>query len=279
MAPRVWLITGSSVGFGAEFVKALLAAGEKVIATARNTSSIEHFREAGASILKLDLTASQADFDKLAESAIGIHGGVDVVVNNAGYPHFSTIEDDSLENWDKVYRTHVFGPLGVARAFLPHFRSKKAGDLVFMGSIAAWGGMPALGAYCSSKAALRASVETLSLETKPFGIRTLLVEPGYFRTQFLNEKNAVYVDTKIDEYRPLVDKLYPQVRGIHQQQPGDPVKGVASILDLLNSDVAAEDFPISLALGDDALDTIRKKCDGTVALLDQWAAKSSNLTF
>lgn len=124
-----------------------------------------------------------------------------------------------------------------------------------------------------------ASVETLSLETKPFGIRTLLVEPGYFRTQFLNEKNAVYVDTKIDEYRPLVDKLYPQVRGIHQQQPGDPAKGVASILVLLKSDVAAEDFPISLALGDDALDTIRKKCDDTVALLDKWAAKSSNLTF
>ncbi|KZL75780.1 retinol dehydrogenase [Colletotrichum incanum] len=279
MAPLVWLITGSSTGFGAEFVKALLAAGDKVIATARNTASIEHYQKAGASILKLDLSSSQSDFDEIAEKAIGIHGGVDIVVNNAGYPHFSTIEDDSLENWNKVFQTHVFGPLGVARAFLPHFRSKRNGNFVFMGSIAAWGGLPAVGAYCSSKAALRAAVESLDLETKPFGIKTLLVEPGYFRTEFLNEKKAVFVDTKIDDYRPLVDNLYPQVKGVHQNQPGDPAKGVARIVDLVKSDVAGAEYPISLALGDDALDTIRKKCNSTLELLDKWADKSSNTAF
>ncbi|TDZ25560.1 putative oxidoreductase YusZ [Colletotrichum orbiculare MAFF 240422] len=279
MAPLVWLITGSSTGFGAEFVKALLKSGDKVIATARNPASVEHFKKAGASVLKLDLTAGQSDFDRLAETAIGIHGGVDVVVNNAGYPHFSTIEDDSLENWQKVFQTHVFGPVGVARAFLPHFRSKRAGNFVFMGSIAAWGGLPAVGAYCSSKAALRAAVESLNLETKPLGIRTLLVEPGYFRTEFLNEKNAVYIDTKIDEYKPLVDNLYPQVTGMHQQQPGDPAKGVSRILDLVRSQTAAEEMPVSLALGDDALDPIRKKCNDTLELLDKWAEKSSNTSF
>ncbi|RYC81826.1 hypothetical protein BFJ63_vAg15276 [Fusarium oxysporum f. sp. narcissi] len=279
MTPLVWLITGSSTGFGAEFVKALLAAGDKVIATARNPTSIKHFQKAGASVLKLDLTASQADFDQLAETAIGIHGRVDVVVNNAGYPHFSTIEDDSLENWKNVFQTHVFGPLVVARAFLPHFRSKKAGNFVFMGSIAAWGGLPAVGAYCSSKAALRAAVESLNLETRPLGIRTLLVEPGYFRTEFLNEKKAVYIDTKIDEYKPLVDNLYPQVKGIHQQQPGDPAKGVARILDVVKYHTAGEDFPISLALGDDALNTIQKKCNDTLELLDKWTEKSSNTSF
>ncbi|TDZ41371.1 Oxidoreductase BOA17 [Colletotrichum trifolii] len=279
MAPLVWLITGSSSGFGAEFVKALLKAGDKVIATARNPASIEHFKKAGASVLKLDLTAGQSDFDQLAEAAIGIHGSVDVVVNNAGYPHFSTIEDDSLENWQKVFQTHVFGPVGVARAFLPHFRSKKAGNFVFMGSIAAWGGLPAVGAYCSSKAALRAAVESLNLETTPLGIRTLLVEPGYFRTEFLNEKNAVYIDTKIDEYKPLVDSLYPQVTGMHQKQPGDPTKGVSRILDLVRSQTAAEEMPVSLALGDDALDAIRKKCNDTLELLDKWAEKSSNTSF
>ena len=174
MAPFVWLITGSTSGFGAEFVKSLLAKGDKVIATARNTSKISHLQEAGAAILKLDLTADQTDFDKLAEAATAIYGGVDVLVNNAGYSHFSTIEDDrydfvcerilgnskshfisSRENWIKQFQTHVFGPLGVTRSFLPQFRARKSGTLVFLGSTAAWGGIPTLGAYCASKSALR----------------------------------------------------------------------------------------------------------------------------
>lgn len=122
-------------------------------------------------------------------------------------------------------------------------------------------------------------MESLNLETKPLGIRTLLVEPGYFRTEFLNEKKAVYIETKIDDYKPLVDNLYPQVKGIHQQQPGDPAKGVARILDVVKYHTAGEDFPVSLALGDDALDTIRKKCNDTLELLDKWTEKSSNTSF
>lgn len=94
MAPQVWLITGTTSGFGAQFVKVLLAKGDKVIATARDTSKIAHFKEAGASILKLDLFAEQTAFDKVAEEAIAIHGQVDVLVNNAGYSHFGNIEDD-----------------------------------------------------------------------------------------------------------------------------------------------------------------------------------------
>jgi NADP-dependent 3-hydroxy acid dehydrogenase YdfG len=94
MAPLVWLITGSTSGFGAEFVKTLLAKGDKVIATARDTSQISKFREAGAAILNLDLIADQADFDRVAEAAVAIYGTVDVLVNNAGYSHFGTIEED-----------------------------------------------------------------------------------------------------------------------------------------------------------------------------------------
>lgn len=94
MAPQVWLITGTTSGFGAEFVKILLAKGDKVIATARDITKISHFHEAGASTLKLDLFDDQATFNKVANEAISIHGHVDVVVNNAGYSHFSTVEED-----------------------------------------------------------------------------------------------------------------------------------------------------------------------------------------
>ncbi|GJC86430.1 dehydrogenase/reductase SDR family member 7B [Colletotrichum liriopes] len=160
MVPLVWLITGSTSGFGAEFVKALLARGEKVIATARDTSKIAHLGKAGAAVVKLDLIADQTDFNKIAEEALSIYGGVDVLVNNAGYSHFGTIEDDSPDDWSKVFQTHVFGPLGVTRAFLPHFRAKKSGTLVFMGSTAAWGEIPTLGAYCASKSALRGKGST-----------------------------------------------------------------------------------------------------------------------
>ncbi|KAJ0314196.1 hypothetical protein Brms1b_007161 [Colletotrichum noveboracense] len=278
MAPHVWLITGSTSGFGAEFVKAILAKGDKVIATARDISKIVHFRQAGAAVLKLDLLASQSEFDRVAQEALGIYGGVDVLVNNAGYSHFGTVEDDSQEDWNKVFQTHVFGPLGITRAFLPHYRARKSGIFVFMGSTAAWGGIPTLGAYCASKSALRGAVETLDLEVKSIGIKTLLVEPGFFRTELLNAKNTVYVDTKIPEYKSTVDSLYAQFKGAHHQQPGDPAKGVSHIIDLAESSGTAQgrSLPISLALGPDAVVQLRKKCADTIELLDEWKEVSSD---
>ncbi|CZR57759.1 related to ketoreductases [Phialocephala subalpina] len=281
MAPQVWLITGTTSGFGAEFVKKLLAKGHKVIATARNTSKIAHFKEAGASILALDLFSEQVTFDKVAADAVAIHGHVDVVVNNAGYSHFGIIEDDSREDWIKQYQTHVFGTFGVARAFLPHFRARKAGTFVFIGSTAAWGGIPTLGAYCGSKSALRGAVETLNLETKPLGIRNLLVEPGFFRTELLNDNNVTYVDTKFEDYKPVTEPLFTTFKKYHQQQPGDPAKGVQRIIDTVlgENDAAGKEFPVSLALGSDAVEQIRKKCEETLKLLDEWEAVSSNTNY
>ncbi|KAE9365403.1 oxidoreductase,short chain dehydrogenase-like protein [Stipitochalara longipes BDJ] len=281
MVPQVWLITGTTSGFGAEFVKKLLAKGDKVIATARDTSKIAYFKNAGASILKLNLLSEQTAFDKLAADAVAIHGHVDVVVNNAGYSHFGTIEADSREDWIKMYQTHVFGPLGVARAFLPHFRSRKAGTFVFIGSTAAWGGIPTLAAYCGSKSALRGAVETLNLETKPLGIQSLLVEPGFFRTDLLNSNNVVYIDSKIDDYKPVTESLFATFKGYNQQQPGDPAKGVQRIIDTVKSenDAAGKDFPVSLALGSDAVEQLRNKCKETLKLLDEWEPVSSNTNY
>jgi NAD(P)-dependent dehydrogenase (short-subunit alcohol dehydrogenase family) len=185
----------------------------------------------------------------------------------------------------------------VARAFLPHFRARKAGTFVFIGSTAAWGGIPTLAAYCGSKSALRGTstvqhylqsanrstgaVETLGLETKPLGIRTLLVEPGFFRTELLNANNTVYVDTKIDDYKPLTESLFATFKGYNQKQPGDPAKGVQRIIDTVKgeNDAAGKEFPASLALGSDAVEQLRNKCKETLKLLDEWEAVSSNTNY
>lgn len=117
------------------------------------------------------------------------------------------------------------------------------------------------------------------MEAKPLGIKTLLVEPGFFRTEFLNEKNAVYINTQIDDYKTLVDGEFARFKGAHHKQPGDPAKGVARIIEMVKSDVAEGEIPISLALGEDAVDRIRNKCTDTLELLDKWADESSNLSF
>ena len=131
MASLVWLVTGSTSGFGAEFVKSLLAKGDKVIATARNTSKLTHLQEAGAAILKLDLTADQTDFDKVAEAATAIYGGVDVLVNNAGYSHFSTIEDDRYDfiRWIML-RCLTSYPMTAARIGSNNFKLMSSDPLV-----------------------------------------------------------------------------------------------------------------------------------------------------
>ncbi|KAH7112583.1 oxidoreductase,short chain dehydrogenase-like protein [Dendryphion nanum] len=280
MNPLVWLITGSSSGFGAEFVNALIRKGDRVIATARDISKIQHFKEEGATVLQLDLTSGQEAFNKLATDAIAIYGKVDVLVNNAGYAHFGTVEDDSRDDWIKQFQTHVFGPIGITRAFLPHFRARKSGTIVFMGSTAAWGGMPTLGAYCASKSAIRSVAETLRLELDPLGIKTLLVEPGFFRTDFLKPSNTVYIDTKIEDYEPVTKTLFTQFKDAHHQQPGDPAKGVARVIDVITfaGDAAKKPFPVSLALGSDAITVMENKCTKTLELLKEWETVSSNTT-
>lgn len=149
-----WFVTGTSAGFGEVFVKKILARGDKVIATARTLSKIQHLKEAGASILELDVTATQSVIDSKVKEALAIYGGIDVLVNNAGYAMLGTLEDVSAEKWEQQYKTNVFGVVNVTRAFMPHFREKEDGFVVFIGSVGGWSGSAAGGPYCSSKFAL-----------------------------------------------------------------------------------------------------------------------------
>lgn len=169
---------------------------------------------------------------------------------------------------------------------------------MFIGSTAAWGGIPTLGAYCGSKSALRGkfqemrtsrtsltihkgAVETLQLEVAPFCIRTLLVEPGFFRTELLNNDNAKYVETAIEDYKPVTEALYGQFRSYHRQQPGNTAKGVQRIVDVVKGEgkAAGRELPEFLALGGDAVDHIKANCEMTLAVLEQWKDVSSDTTF
>jgi len=136
-------------------VKQILARGDKVIATARSLSKIQHLKETGASILEFDVTAPQSVLDAKAEEAIAMYGGIDVLVNNAGYMGLGTLEDTTHEKWVEQYDTNVFGVIDVTTAFMPHFRAKKEGIVLFIGSLAGWYGDAAAGPYCSSKFALQ----------------------------------------------------------------------------------------------------------------------------
>jgi NAD(P)-dependent dehydrogenase (short-subunit alcohol dehydrogenase family) len=150
-----WLITGCASGFGQEFVLQLLARGDNVIATSRFLSEVEAFQEKGASIMELDVTWTQSMLNAKAEETIAIHSFIDVLVNNAGYGLLGTMEDLTHEQLLEQLNTNTFGAINVTRAFLPHYRERKAGTVVFMGSLNGTEGEGMSDAYCTSKFALR----------------------------------------------------------------------------------------------------------------------------
>ncbi|KAL4738083.1 hypothetical protein BDV11DRAFT_216243 [Aspergillus similis] len=278
--PLVWLITGTSSGFGREFVVQLLSRGDKVIATARNISRIFDLRQLGPDVvtLELDVTASQKELNEKAEEAIQVFGRVDVLVNNAGFVKFGFLEDLSEDDYMKQFTTNVFGPINVTRAFLPHFRSQKSGTIVNIGSMSAWETYPGVGAYSASKAALRYATEALAQELAPTGIKTLLVEPGQFRTELLGPSNSMFVETEVPEYQDAANASFGAFRSTHGRQRGDPVKGVARIIDVVKGEgeSAGREWSGELVLGPDAVGAIRKKCNGILRLLSDWEGLSSS---
>ncbi|KAL4812091.1 hypothetical protein BDW67DRAFT_189025 [Aspergillus spinulosporus] len=278
--PLVWLITGTSSGFGREFVAQLLSRGDKVIATARILSKISDLGQLGPDVvtLELDVTASQKELNEKAAESIQAFGRVDVLVNNAGFVKFGFLEDLSGDDYLKQFTTNVFGPINVTRAFLPHFRSQKSGTIVNIGSMSAWETYPGVGAYSASKAALRYATEALAQELAPTGIKTLLVEPGQFRTELLGPSNSMFVETEILEYQGAANASFGAFRSAHGRQRGDPVKGVARIIDVVKGEgeASGREWSGELVLGPDAVGAIRKKCDKMLRLLHEWEGLSSS---
>ncbi|KAK0763287.1 hypothetical protein N5P37_004274 [Trichoderma harzianum] len=269
MAPLVWLVTGCSSGFGRTFVTQILARGDRVIATARKLDSIRDLESAGAKTLQLDVTDDQQNLNKIAEQAIAVYGAVDVLVNNAGSSTGASWEEASVEEVRQQFETNVFGVFKVTKAFLPYFRERKDGKIVFFSSLVAWVGHPFGGAYSGSKFALEGLVESLWRETSPLGIKTMLVEPGLFRTSL--GSNAKYHEAQIAEYKPASQALLGMLAALGGKEPGDPEKGVSLILDFVRGEgsAAGREMPFRLPLGTDAYQGITGKCEETLSSLKE----------
>lgn len=260
MTPKTWLITGCSSGFGRALAEAALAAGQRVVATARDVRRIADLEQAGrCQVLPLDLTDG-ADIPRVLEQALAAFDGLDVLVNNAGYGLIGAVEECSEEQARRSLETHFFGPLRLIRAALPHLRARGGGHLVQISAAAAIGNYAGFGVYGAAKAALESLSESLRLELAPFGIQVTLVEPGPFRTDFIR-RGLEKAEQPLEAYRNGAAAKFEQFLGrMDGQQPGDPARAATAIVQMVLEGWA----PLRLPLGRYAVKKLR---DRAAALL------------
>jgi NAD(P)-dependent dehydrogenase (short-subunit alcohol dehydrogenase family) len=267
---RIWLITGSSSGFGRTLAEAALDAGDRVVATARRPQTLDDLvARAPERVLALPLDVTdQGQIDAAVATARSHFGRIDVLVNNAGYGSVGAVEELDDGELRALMDTMFFGAVALTRAVLPVMRAQGAGAIVQMSSMGGQVTFPGYGAYCAAKFSLEAMSESLAAEVAPFGIRVLIVEPGAFRTAFGGARMQRSRD--IGVYAGTVGPTRAAVDAMDGSQPGDPEKAATAILQALASDAA----PLHLALGDDAVDAITAALGRRRADLAAWEAVS-----
>ncbi|KDR71144.1 hypothetical protein GALMADRAFT_144209 [Galerina marginata CBS 339.88] len=302
MAPQlVWLITGTTSGLGRDLALEALKRGEKVIATgrARSVAKLEDLKAKGADILELDVTSSLETLEEVAKKAVALHGKIDVLVNNAGYMVVGAIEENTPNETFEQFKTNVFGALNVTRAILPYMREKRTGTVIFIGSLGGWHSVPYAGLYASTKFALRGISETLHDEISPLGLRSVCIDPGYFRTAFLQSDQRAPQVSRIVDYKEISERVEANLQGISfffephaklskQLQPaangkqlGNPLKGVEVMVDLVRGEglCAGKSFPTGLALGSDSYGVAKDASSSTLSRLEEWKAVSFSTDF
>ncbi|KAJ3503282.1 hypothetical protein NLJ89_g8502 [Agrocybe chaxingu] len=284
MAPQlVWVITGTTTGLGRDLALEALNRGEKVIATgrARSIAKLAELQAKGADILELDVTSPLEDLHEVAKKAVGIHGRVDVLVNNAGYILVGAIEENTPQETLDQFNTNVFGALNVTRAFLPYMRERKAGTVVFIGSKSGWESTPYAGLYGATKWALRGISETLHDEISPFGLRSICIDFGSFRTSFLDGDQRAPKVARIPDYQGTSGPVEAAMQAYNGKQPGDPLQGVKIVVDVVKGEgsAAGKSFPCGLVLGTDSYNGARKASLDALQRLEEWKEVSFSTDF
>src|SRR6266478_4573285 len=249
---KVWLITGSSRGLGRALAEAVLATGDRLVATARNPAQladlVERYRDRIRAVA-LNVTDDRAA-DHAVQSAVDAFGRVDVLVNNAGYGDVASIEDTSLADFRAQIETNLFGVIIVTKAAIPLMREQGAGHIIQFSSIGGRVGAVGRAPYSAAKWGLEGFSEVLAKEVGPLGIKVTIIEPGGFRTDFAGSS------TTIREGRPEYDSTVGATarfqRDFNGKQPGDPAKAAAVIMQVANM----ENPPLRLLLGSDAVQRV-----------------------
>ncbi len=271
---KVLLITGAGRGMGTDIAKAALAVGYKVVATGRNTHKVTEAIGESEDLLvvRLDITDPD-DAESAVKAAVEHFGSVDVLINNAGNFYAGFFEEITPENFRAQIETNFFGPVNVTRAVLPQMRAQRSGLIVSISSTGGIVGNAFTSAYSASKFAIEGWMESLAPEVEPFGIRTMLVEPGFFRTELLTEDSTNYPVPSIDDYAEKTRETVTAWKGMSGQQSGDPAKLANALLEL----VAKDDPPLRWPAGADAVETFEKKGRQLIEQANAYRELSSSL--
>ncbi|PVY32472.1 SDR family NAD(P)-dependent oxidoreductase [Williamsia muralis] len=248
--PTTWFVTGTSRGLGLELVKQLLERGDNVAATTRSTDrllrALDGVNTDRLLAVALDLTAADA-VDAAVRRTIDRFDGLDVVVNNAGYGYLAAVEETTDQAARQMFDVQIFGVWNVLRSVLPIFRSRHGGHIINVSSVLGLTAMPGWGLYCAGKFALEGLSESLAAEVSEFGGKVTIVEPGYFRTDFLTTDSLALPDTTTQGYESIREMTHNHLE-LQGSQLGDPVKGAAAIIAI----AASKEGPLRQLLGSDS---------------------------
>ncbi|MFG3453854.1 oxidoreductase [Stutzerimonas stutzeri] len=271
---RTWFITGASRGLGAAIAQAALAAGDNVVISARRLEQLDQFvAQAPEQTLAVELDVTREDQAVAAvEAGITRFGRIDVLVNNAGYGQLAPFEENTPSDAERQFATNVFGVFNLCRAALPIMRKQRSGHIFNVSSVAGVVAMGGAALYCASKFAVEGFSESLAQELSQFGITVTLVEPGVFRTDFLDPSSAVFGANGLEDYATFTAKIRAGSAANNHRQTGDPAKLGEALVQIANMETP----PLRYVAGSDAYQAITSKLDKMKEQIEQWRDLSAS---
>jgi NAD(P)-dependent dehydrogenase (short-subunit alcohol dehydrogenase family) len=271
---KVWFVTGAGRGMGVDIANAALAAGHAVVATGRNPEKVAFVLGAHDDLIVVALDVTDpARAEAAVQAGVDRFGRIDVLVNNAGNFNAGFFEELTPEEFRAQIETTLFGPVNVTRATLPVMRTQRSGLIVTISSTAGIVGGEFLAAYAASKFGVEGWMESLAPEVAPLGIRTMLVEPGFFRTELLTPESTKYAESSIADYAERTEQTVTAWKAMNGQQGGDPAKLADALVDL----AALDEPPLRFPAGADAVATFENRAKLLLELAEANRELSSNL--